>query len=109
MRATEESLSNFTVTEASTKRRWYERVPCRRFFIDAVTFMSGSRASNELMHEKTYVADDLVLREGSANWSVSAARYQDNQLSITRDTASIEAFKDDFAGMWQRGDNSMIQ
>ena len=45
------------------------------------------------MHEKAYVTDGLVLREGSANWSVSAARYQDNQLSITHDTAAIEAFK----------------
>ena len=67
------------------------------------------KGDKELMHEKAYVADGLVLREGSANWSVSAARYQDNQLSITHATAAIEAFKDDFAGMWQRGDNSIIQ
>ena len=68
-----------------------------------------AKGGKELMHEKAYVADGLVLREGSANWSVSAARYQDNQLSITRDTVDIEAFGDDFAGMWQRGDNSIIQ
>jgi phosphatidylserine/phosphatidylglycerophosphate/cardiolipin synthase-like enzyme len=67
------------------------------------------KGSKELMHEKAYVADGLVLREGSANWSVSAARYQDNQLSITRDTAAIEAFRNDFAGLWQRSDNSIIQ
>jgi phosphatidylserine/phosphatidylglycerophosphate/cardiolipin synthase-like enzyme len=67
------------------------------------------KGSEELMHEKAYVADGLVLREGSANWSVSAARYQDNQLSITHDTTAIEAFRNDFAGMWPRGNNSIIQ
>jgi hypothetical protein len=40
-----------------------------------------------------------VLREDSANWSVSAARYQDNRVSITSDTAAIKAFRTDFAGM----------
>jgi phosphatidylserine/phosphatidylglycerophosphate/cardiolipin synthase-like enzyme len=67
------------------------------------------KGSAELMHEKMYAADNLVLREGSSNWSVSAARYQDNQLSITRDPTAIEAFKDDFAAMWGRADNSIIQ
>jgi phosphatidylserine/phosphatidylglycerophosphate/cardiolipin synthase-like enzyme len=67
------------------------------------------KGSNELMHEKAFAADGVVLREGSGNWSVSAARFQDNQISITRDPAAIQAFRNDFAAMWSRGDNLTIQ
>jgi phosphatidylserine/phosphatidylglycerophosphate/cardiolipin synthase-like enzyme len=102
------------VVELYRDRSQYEEETARGSAVSAILHRCSDvhirvKGSKELMHEKTYVADGLVLREGSANWSVSAARYQDNQVSITRDTAAIEAFSDDFAGMWQRDDNSIIQ
>ncbi len=67
------------------------------------------KGSNELMHEKLALFDDRILRDGSGNWSVSAARYQDNQVTVTRDARQIEDFNRDFAAMWGRGDNLVVQ
>ena len=67
------------------------------------------KGSNELMHEKAFVIDDSILRDGSGNWSVSAARFQDNQITITRDASQIAAFNRDFREMWDRGDNLAVQ
>ena len=67
------------------------------------------KASNELMHEKSFACDGEVLRSGSGNWSVSAARYQDNEISVTNSHASVTAFLQDFAGMWSRSDNVTVQ
>lgn len=39
------------------------------------------RAHNELMHLKSYASDGETLRSGSANWSISGLRYQDNDLA----------------------------
>ena len=41
------------------------------------------KGSDDLMHQKAMLVDGAVLRDGSGNWSVSAARYQDNQVSVT--------------------------
>jgi phosphatidylserine/phosphatidylglycerophosphate/cardiolipin synthase-like enzyme len=67
------------------------------------------KASNELMHEKSFACDGAVLRSGSGNWSVYAARYQDNEISITRSRSSVDAFLQDFATMWSRTDNVKVQ
>jgi phosphatidylserine/phosphatidylglycerophosphate/cardiolipin synthase-like enzyme len=66
------------------------------------------KRSNELMHEKSMLADS-VLRSGSANWSVSAARYQDNEVSVTTDPAMVAAFSREFRAMWDRPDNSQVR
>jgi phosphatidylserine/phosphatidylglycerophosphate/cardiolipin synthase-like enzyme len=50
-----------------------------------------------------------VLRSGSANWSVSAARYQDNEVSVTTDPAMVAAFSREFRAMWDRPDNSVVR
>jgi phosphatidylserine/phosphatidylglycerophosphate/cardiolipin synthase-like enzyme len=63
----------------------------------------------ELMHEKAMLCDDSVLRSGSGNWSVSAARYQDNEVSVTTDPSSISAFSRDFREMWERSDNTQVR
>jgi phosphatidylserine/phosphatidylglycerophosphate/cardiolipin synthase-like enzyme len=67
------------------------------------------KASNELMHEKSFACDGEVLRSGSGNWSVSAARYQDNEISVTNSRSSVDAFLEDFAAMWSRSDNVTVQ
>jgi phosphatidylserine/phosphatidylglycerophosphate/cardiolipin synthase-like enzyme len=63
----------------------------------------------ELMHEKAMLCDDIVLRSGSGNWSVSAARYQDNEVSVTTDPSSVSAFSRDFREMWERSDNTQVR
>jgi phosphatidylserine/phosphatidylglycerophosphate/cardiolipin synthase-like enzyme len=79
------------------------------------SILAGSRnievrvkRSNDLMHEKSMLADS-VLRSGSANWSVSAARYQDNEVSITTDPAMVAAFSREFREMWDRPDNGVVR
>ena len=67
------------------------------------------KGSDELMHEKAMLIDGNVLRDGSGNWSVSAAGYQDNQVSVTHSSQQIEAFARDFAAMWGRSDNLVVQ
>ena len=66
------------------------------------------KQSDELMHEKAMLCDD-VLRSGSGNWSVSAARYQDNEITVTRDTSEVAAFAREFRAMWERPDNKQIR
>lgn len=65
--------------------------------------------SKELMHEKVALYDGYLLRDGSGNWSVSAARYQDNEISVTDNAAMAQAFASDFVRMWSRPDNTVIQ
>lgn len=67
------------------------------------------KGTDELMHMKAFVADDSIFREGSGNWSVSAARYQDNEVSVSSDISEIKAFDEAFAVMWQRSNNQIIQ
>ena len=67
------------------------------------------KGSKELMHEKAFLVDDSILRDGSGNWSVSAARFQDNQITVTRDASQVAAFDREFRGMWNRGDNVVVQ
>ena len=67
------------------------------------------KGGNDLMHQKAMLVDGEVLRDGSGNWSVSAARYQDNQVSVTRSPQQIEAFERDFTAMWNRPDNLLEQ
>ena len=67
------------------------------------------KGTNELMHQKVVLIDDTILRDGSGNWSVSAARYQDNQVTVTEDAGQAAAFNRDFEEMWNRPDNLVVQ
>ena len=67
------------------------------------------KGTNELMHDKIMLIDDAILRDGSGNWSVSAARYQDNQITVTQDASEIAAFNRDFEAMWDRKDNLVVR
>jgi len=49
------------------------------------------------------------LQYSSANWSVSAARYQDNEITVTDDPLEVNAFERKFAAMWCRNDNEIMQ
>jgi phosphatidylserine/phosphatidylglycerophosphate/cardiolipin synthase-like enzyme len=67
------------------------------------------KSSEELMHEKSVLYDGHLLRDGSGNWSISAARYQDNEISISENATMAHAFASDFERMWSRRDNTVVQ
>ena len=65
--------------------------------------------SRVLMHLKSYVVDGQTLRSGSANFSASALKHQDNDLVLTHDAASVRRFELDFNQLWARPDNERLQ
>jgi phosphatidylserine/phosphatidylglycerophosphate/cardiolipin synthase-like enzyme len=64
--------------------------------------------SRVLMHLKSYAVDGRTLRSGSANFSASALKHQDNDLVLTRDAATVRRFEMDFSQMWSRPDNERL-
>jgi phosphatidylserine/phosphatidylglycerophosphate/cardiolipin synthase-like enzyme len=65
--------------------------------------------SHELMHLKAYLVDGVLLRDGSANWSPSGLKRQDNNAQLTTDPAQVHGFQQAFDEMWNRDDNEAIQ
>ena len=65
--------------------------------------------SRVLMHLKSYAVDEAILRTGSANFSPSALKRQDNDLLLTRDSAAVRRFELNFAQLWSRTDNEPLQ
>jgi phosphatidylserine/phosphatidylglycerophosphate/cardiolipin synthase-like enzyme len=66
------------------------------------------KGSRILMHIKGW-SDGCTLREGSANWSPSGEKQQDNTLTLTADPGAIRAYEANFNKMWSRADNQIIQ
>jgi phosphatidylserine/phosphatidylglycerophosphate/cardiolipin synthase-like enzyme len=64
--------------------------------------------SRDLMHLKSYSVDGRLLRSGSANFSVSGAAYQDNDLIVIESPAAATAFEEAFERLWRRSDNRRI-
>lgn len=62
----------------------------------------GAKAA---MHLKSYLVDGRVLRTGSANFSASGLKRQDNDLVVIRDAAAIARFGETFERLWARPDN----
>jgi phosphatidylserine/phosphatidylglycerophosphate/cardiolipin synthase-like enzyme len=94
-------------------REQYEQESNRN--IRVISMFRGNRnisiqvkASTVLMHVKSW-SDGCVLRDGSANWSPSGERQQDNTLTLTSDPAAVVAFEAKFNQMWNRPDNQHIQ
>ena len=52
------------------------------------------------MHLKAYSVDGEVLRTGSANFSTSGERAQDNDLIVIRDQGAAARFDAHFEKMW---------
>jgi phosphatidylserine/phosphatidylglycerophosphate/cardiolipin synthase-like enzyme len=65
--------------------------------------------SRVLMHLKSYEVDGQTLRSGSANFSASALKRQDNDLVLTHDATSVRRFELDFNQLWARPDNERLQ
>ena len=54
-----------------------------------------------IMHLKSYVIDDVELRTGSANFTASGLKKQDNDLVISRDIAAVGRFNGNFLRAWE--------
>jgi phosphatidylserine/phosphatidylglycerophosphate/cardiolipin synthase-like enzyme len=57
---------------------------------------------NDLMHLKAYQVDGRVLRTGSANFSFSGARRQDNDLILIDSPSAVAQFVEQFEYLWKR-------
>jgi phosphatidylserine/phosphatidylglycerophosphate/cardiolipin synthase-like enzyme len=62
-----------------------------------------------IMHLKAYLVDGALLRDGSANWSPSGLKAQDNNAHLTTDPAQVKSFARQFEMMWARPDNLVVQ
>jgi phosphatidylserine/phosphatidylglycerophosphate/cardiolipin synthase-like enzyme len=60
------------------------------------------KRSGPLMDLKAYTVDGAVLRTGSANFSASGERQQDNDLIVVRDRGVAGRFDAHFERMWGR-------
>lgn len=67
------------------------------------------KGSSTLLHLKSYCIDGRILRDGSANWSPSGEKRQDNSLVIVTAPAAIQHFEQVFDQIWNRSDNQIIQ
>lgn len=63
------------------------------------------KRSRVLQHTKAYLIDGRLLREGSANFSPSALKQQDNDLLLTDNAAVIHGFEENFLQEWERSTN----
>ena len=66
------------------------------------------KASTVLMHVKSW-SDGCIVRDGSANWSPSGEKQQDNTLTLSSDSGTVHNFETKFSTMWNRTDNTIIQ
>lgn len=78
--------------------------PSQRHALDRLALILPSirrKKAGALMHLKSYAIDGTVLRSGSANFSPSGLKRQDNDLIVIRDPAAVRAFLAQFANIWQ--------
>ncbi|MDE1155255.1 MAG: phospholipase D-like domain-containing protein [Acidobacteriaceae bacterium] len=66
------------------------------------------KRSKTLMHLKSYAVDGVTLRSGSANFSPTGEKRQDNDMVLTNDAASVQRFEKNFAILWARTDNEPL-
>ena len=59
-----------------------------------------------LMHLKAYAVDGARLRTGSGNFSHSGLAFQDNDLILVDDPATVAEFERNFDAIWSRGSNA---
>lgn len=66
------------------------------------------KANATLQHMKAYSIDAQLLRTGSANFSPSAERQQDNDLLLTNDPSTVLAFEHTFQALQLRPDSTTL-
>ena len=70
----------------------------------AATGAIRTKRSNVYMHLKSMLIDGDTLRDGSANYSASGLKAQDNSLLIVRSPVAAAAFSREFVRMWSAGE-----
>ncbi|MDR3762589.1 MAG: phospholipase D-like domain-containing protein [Acidobacteriota bacterium] len=67
------------------------------------------KGTRELMHLKAYAIDGTELRTGSANWSPTGEKRQDNNAHFTTDPTQVKLFEKNFATIWERDNNQKVR
>jgi phosphatidylserine/phosphatidylglycerophosphate/cardiolipin synthase-like enzyme len=65
--------------------------------------------SRDYMHLKQLCVDGRLLRTGSANWSPSGEKREDDDANYSTDLNAIERFERNFEALWNRSDNIVVQ
>ena len=52
------------------------------------------------MHHKFMIADQHTLITGSYNWTLSAARYNHENILLTREASVVKSFANEFGKLW---------
>ncbi|MFV0282151.1 MAG: phospholipase D-like domain-containing protein [Rhodoblastus sp.] len=82
--------------------------------LDALTTLAATSgvairrkaAGRDPMHLKSYLIDRRTLRTGSANFSYTGGRFQDNDVLMVESPALAETFARNFEAIWDRPDNT---
>ncbi len=64
------------------------------------------KGARDLMHLKTYAVDGRLLRSGSANWSPTGLKRQDNDVLYETSPEAVERFGRNFEEMWAKASNT---
>ncbi len=67
------------------------------------------KARSTDMHLKAFQVDGRVLRSGSANFSFTGAKHQDNDLILIESREAAGNFRAAFERLWARRDNETFQ
>jgi len=63
------------------------------------------KGQRDLMHLKSYAIDGRLLRTGSANWSPTGLKRQDNDVRYESSAEAVERFERKFEDMWVSSGN----
>lgn len=77
--------------------------PSQHHAIDKIALLADvvrMKRSGAIMHLKGYVLDERVVRTGSANFSASGLKQQDNDIVVIEDAAIAAKFKQNFERIW---------
>jgi len=64
------------------------------------------KGARDLMHLKSYAIDGRLLRTGSANWSPTGLKRQDNDVVYESSPEAVERFERKFEEMWVKASNT---
>ncbi len=64
------------------------------------------KGARDLMHLKSYAVDGRLLRSGSANWSPTGLKRQDNDVLYEMSPEAVERFGRKFEEMWTKPSNT---
>lgn len=66
------------------------------------------KRSRVLAHLKAFCVDNELLRDGSANWSPTGLKRQDNNARYTTAPSEVHAFEENFEEIWNRPGNEVV-